>query len=49
MDQAKLTALFETYIHKLRITPAWDVTLEFVEDPTWPKTGAVLYDAGADR
>ena len=28
MDQAKLTALFETYIQKLRITPAWDVTLE---------------------
>lgn len=44
MDQAKLTALFETYIQKLRITPAWDVTLEFVEDPTWPKTGDFKID-----
>ena len=30
MDRAKITALFETYIRKLRITPAWDVRLEFV-------------------
>ena len=44
MDQAKLTALFETYIQKLRITPAWDVKLEFVEDPTWPKTGDFKID-----
>ena len=32
MDQEKITALFETYIRKLRITPAWDVRLEFVEN-----------------
>ena len=32
MDHAKLTALFETYIQKLRITPAWDVKLEFGEN-----------------
>lgn len=44
MDQAKLTALFETYIQKLRITPAWDVKLEFVEDPAWPKTGDFKID-----
>ena len=44
MDQAKLTELFETYIQKLRITPAWDVKLEFVEDPTWPKTGDFKID-----
>ncbi len=44
MDQEKITALFETYIRKLRITPAWDVRLEFVEDPSWPKTGDFKID-----
>lgn len=44
MDKAKLTALFEAYIRKLRITPAWDVKLEFVEDPSWPKTGDFKID-----
>ena len=29
---------------KLRITPAWDVRLEFVEDPTWSKTGDFKID-----
>ena len=38
MDREKVTALFEKYIRKLRITPAWDVKLEFVEDPEWRKT-----------
>lgn len=44
MDQEKITALFEKYIRKLRITPAWDVRLEFVEDPSWPKTGDFKID-----
>lgn len=44
MDQEKITALFEKYIRKLRITPAWDVRLEFVEDPTWTKTGDFKID-----
>lgn len=44
MDREKITALFETYIRKLRITPAWDVRLEFVEDPAWPKTGDFKID-----
>ncbi len=39
MDRQALNLLFEKYIRKLRITPAWDIKLEFVEDPTWPKTG----------
>ncbi len=30
MDKQALTALFEKYIKKLRITPAWDIKLEFV-------------------
>ena len=44
MDKEKLTALFEKYIQKLRITPAWDVRLEFVEDPAWTKTGDFKID-----
>ena len=44
MDKGKLTALFEKYIQKLRITPAWDIKLEFVEDPSWPKTGDFKID-----
>ena len=44
MDRQKVTALFEKYIRKLRITPAWDVKLEFVEDPSWRKTGDFKID-----
>lgn len=44
MDRQALTALFEKYIRKLRITPAWDIRLEFVEDPAWPKTGDFKID-----
>ncbi len=44
MDRAEMTGLFEKYIKKLRITPAWDVRLEFVEDPSWRKTGDFRID-----
>lgn len=44
MDREKITALFEKYVRKLRITPAWDVKLEFVEDPEWRKTGDFKID-----
>ena len=44
MDQAEITALFEKYIRKLRITPLWDIRLELVEDPTWTKTGDFRID-----
>ena len=44
MDREKVTALFEKYIRKLRITPAWDVKLEFVENPEWRKTGDFKID-----
>lgn len=47
-EKQALTALFERYIRKLRITPAWDVRLEFVEDPAWPKAGDIKIDC-ADR
>ena len=37
-------ALLETYIRKLRITPPWDVRLEWVDDPEWKKTGDIKID-----
>lgn len=44
MDKEAMIALFDKYIRKLRITPAWDIKLEFVEDPAWPKTGDFKID-----
>ncbi len=44
MNRETLNALFEKYIRKLRITPAWDVKLELVEDPAWGKTGDFRID-----
>ena len=44
MDRTALEELFEKYVKKLRITPAWDVRLEFVDDPAWPKTGDFKID-----
>ena len=44
MNQEQITRLFEKYIRKLRITPAWDVKLQFVDDPTWRKTGDFKID-----
>lgn len=44
MDKAELTELFDKYCKKLRIVPAWDVKLEFVEDPSWRKTGDFKVD-----
>ena len=43
-NKEKLSALFEKYIRKLRITPAWDVKLELVDDPEWRKTGDFKID-----
>ena len=44
MDREEIRKLFEKYCQKLRITPGWDVRLEFVEDPAWPKTGDFKID-----
>ncbi len=44
MDKEAITTLFDKYIRKLRITPAWDIKLEFVEDSAWPKTGDFKID-----
>ena len=44
MNKEQLTAIFDKYIKKLRITPAWDVKLQFVEDISWKKTGDFKID-----
>lgn len=44
MSKEQLTAIFDKYIKKLRITPAWDVKLQFVEDISWKKTGDFKID-----
>ena len=44
MNRKHAEQLFEKYIKKLRITPAWDVRLEWVEDPSWRKTGDFKID-----
>lgn len=44
MTKEKLILLFEKYCKKLRITPPWDIRLEFVEDATWRKTGDFKID-----
>ena len=44
MDRNDITALFEKYIKKLRITPSWDIRLELIEDPSWPNTGDFKID-----
>ena len=44
MNREEIQALFEKWIRKLRIYPAWDVHLEWVEDPAWRKTGDIKID-----
>lgn len=44
MSREELQRLFEKYCQKLRITPNWNVQLQFVEDPKWPKTGDFKID-----
>ncbi len=44
MNKTEINVLFDMYIKKLRITPAWDIKLEFVEDPSWSKTGDFKID-----
>ena len=44
MEIEKLRALFRKWTEKLRITPGWDVRLELVRDPDWPKSGDIKID-----
>lgn len=43
-SKEELILLFEKYCKKLRITPPWDIRLEFVEDASWRKTGDFKID-----
>ena len=43
-SKEKLFQLFKKYCKKLRITPPWDIRLEFVEDANWRKTGDFKID-----
>lgn len=43
-SKEKLFSLFEKYCKKLRVTPPWDIRLEFVEDASWRKTGDFKID-----
>ena len=36
--------LFEKWCQKLRLTPGWDIKLEWVDDPEWRKTGDLKVD-----
>ncbi len=44
INKDKLLKSFEYWCKKLRISPHWDVKLEFVEDITWKKTGDIKID-----
>ena len=44
MNREALEARFEYWVRKLRVAPAWDVRLEWVEDRAWRKTGDIRID-----
>lgn len=39
-----INSIVKKWSQKLRITPDWDVKLEWVDDPTWRKTGDIKID-----
>lgn len=44
MENETLVRLFDKWVKKLRLAPAWDVRLELVDDPNWTKTGDFKVD-----
>ena len=44
IDRERLRERFGYWCGKLRITPGWDVRMEWVEDPEWCKTGDFKID-----
>lgn len=44
IDREKLRERFAYWCGRLRLTPGWDVRLEWVDDPDWPKTGDFKID-----
>ena len=46
MNRETYQRIFEVWCKKLRLSPDWDVRLEWVEDPDWHKTGDFKVDCG---
>lgn len=44
IDRNEVQRLFDKWIRKLRLVPDWDIILEWVEDPSWRKTGDFKVD-----
>ena len=46
MNRETYQRIFEVWCKKLRLSPDWNVRLEWVEDPDWHKTGDFKVDCG---
>ena len=44
INREEVQALFDKWVKKLRLVPAWDIRLQWVEDPAWRKTGDFKID-----
>lgn len=44
IDETKILHIFDVWCKKLRVVPAWDVCLKFVDDENWRKTGDIKID-----
>lgn len=44
VNKDRVTEIFNKWCMKLRVTPIWDVKLEFIEDSEWRKTGDIKID-----
>ena len=44
IDRKQTEAAFEKWVKKLRLVPAWDIQLQWVENPEWRKTGDFKID-----
>ncbi|MBR0220088.1 MAG: hypothetical protein IJQ33_12875 [Clostridia bacterium] len=44
MNREQAQQAFDRWVRKLRVYPAWDVRLEWVEDEKWRKTGDIKID-----
>ena len=44
IDRKHIEDIFDKCVKKLRLVPAWDIRLQWVEDPAWRKTGDFKID-----
>lgn len=44
INREEVQAIFDKWVRKLRLAPAWDIRLEWVEDAAWRKTGDFKID-----